>query len=129
MLAIRLSEISLQALLRKVLARQFDRRGCDVDAGNQRTALREADEVRPSSTTDFENPLAAIAVKRDKAWQMMQLFEVILIEVGEEARRAQRVRGDFEVVNVPVPVVLNVGIGGRTGTWHGGYYISPGNCR
>ena len=41
----------------------------------------------------------------------MQLLEVILIEIGEESRRSERVRGDLEIVNVPVPVVANVGCG------------------
>ena len=34
---------------------------------------------------------------------MVQLLEVILIEIVEEAARADRMPGDFEIVNVPVP--------------------------
>ena len=42
----------------------------------------------------------------------MQLLEVILVEIGEEARRADRMRRDLEIVNVLVPVVADVGSGG-----------------
>jgi hypothetical protein len=40
---------------------------------------------------------------------VVQLFEMVLIEVGEEARRADRMGRDFEIVNVPVPVLANGG--------------------
>ena len=35
----------------------------------------------------------------------MQFLEVILIEIIEEPTRADGMTGDFEVVNVPVPVL------------------------
>jgi hypothetical protein len=38
---------------------------------------------------------------------MVKLFEVILIEIVEEAARSDRMARDFEIVNVPVPVVAN----------------------
>jgi hypothetical protein len=49
---------------------------------------------------------------------MMQLLEVILVEIREEPRRPYRMPSDFEIVNVPVPVVANVGISSGAGGWH-----------
>ncbi len=46
---------------------------------------------------------------------MMQLLEVVLIEVGEEPRRSDGMRRDLEIVNVPVPVLANVGSSGNDG--------------
>jgi hypothetical protein len=40
---------------------------------------------------------------------MMQFLEMVLVEVGEEARRANRMSRNLEVVNMAVPVVANVG--------------------
>ena len=38
----------------------------------------------------------------------MEFLEVILIEVCEESRRVDRMSGDFEIVNVTVPVLANI---------------------
>jgi hypothetical protein len=42
----------------------------------------------------------------------MELLEMVLIEVVEETAGADRMPGDFEIVNVPVPVLANL-VGGR----------------
>jgi hypothetical protein len=42
----------------------------------------------------------------------MQLFEVILIEVVEEAARSNRMLRDLQIVNVPLPVGADF-VGGR----------------
>ena len=39
---------------------------------------------------------------------MMELLEMILIEIVEEPARADRMPGDFEIVDVPFPVVANL---------------------
>ena len=111
-LAVGLAQIRLQPLLREVLPRQRDGRRRQVDAGDDGAAPGEADEIGAGAAADVEHAAAAIAVEVDQPQQMVQLLEVILIEIGEEARRADRVRGDLEIVNVLVPVVANVGSGG-----------------
>ena len=49
-------------------------------------ALREADEIGPGAAADVEHTLAAIAVEVHEPQQVVQLLEVILVEIGEEAR-------------------------------------------
>jgi hypothetical protein len=47
---------------------------------------------------------------------MMQLLEMVLVKVGEEAGRPDRVRGDVQIVNVAVPVLADGGVRGGPGT-------------
>ena len=108
-LAVGLAQIGLEPLLREVLARQRDRRRGQIDAGDERAASGEPDEIGAGAAADVEHALAAIAVEVDQPQQMVQLLEVVLIEVGEEPRRADRMRRDLEIVDVLVPVVADVG--------------------
>jgi len=39
---------------------------------------------------------------------VMKLFEMIVIQVSEKSRAANRMRGDFEIVNVTIPVVTDI---------------------
>ena len=61
----------------------------------------------PGAAADFENLPAGVAVKVDEPEEMVELFEMILIEIVEKAARSDRMPGDFEIVNVAVPVVAN----------------------
>ena len=65
-------------------------------------------QVDAGAAADFENRSAAIAVKGHEPQQMMELFEMILIEIVEKAARADRMPRDLEVVNVPVPVLAHL---------------------
>ena len=38
----------------------------------------------------------------------MELFEMILVEIVEEAARADRMPRDLQIVNVPVPVLADL---------------------
>ncbi len=80
--------------------------------------LREAHEIGAGAAADVEHPLSAIAVEIDEPQQVVQLLEVILIEVGKEARRADGMGGDVEVVDVLVPVRADVSNGGTAGRGH-----------
>ena len=71
-------------------------------------ALGEAGEIDAGAAADFENRSAAVAVKVDEPQQMVELFEMILIEIVEEPARSDRMPRDLEVVNVPVPVLANL---------------------
>ena len=64
--------------------------GGEVDAGDARAAFREPREVDAGAAADFENRSAAVAVKVDEPQQVMELFEVILVEIVEEAARTDR---------------------------------------
>ena len=101
-------ESAAQPLLREIGARQLDGRRGEIDAGDVGAALGEAREVDAGAAADFENRSAAVAVEVDEPQQMMELLEMILIEIVEEAARADRMRGDLEIVNVPVPVRADV---------------------
>ena len=46
--------------------------------------------------------------RRSQAEQVMELFEMILIEIVEESSRADGMPGDFEIVDVPVPVLADL---------------------
>ena len=50
-------------------------------------ALGEPDQIDAGAAADVEHRLAAHAVERDQAQQVVQLLEVVLVEIGEEARR------------------------------------------
>ena len=81
--------------------------------------LREAHEIGAGAAADLEHALARVAVEVDEPQQMVELLEMILIEVGEESRRPDRVRRDLEVVDVLVPVVADVSRCGTRGLRHG----------
>ncbi len=84
-LAVGFAQVRLEPLLREVLAGQRDRRRREIDAGDERAALREAREIGAGAAADFEHTLAAVAVEVDEPQQVVQLLEVILVEIGEEA--------------------------------------------
>ena len=52
--------------------------------------LREPGEIDAGAAADFENRSAAVAVKVHEPQQMMELLEMILVEIVEEAARADR---------------------------------------
>ena len=66
-------------------------------------AFGEPREIDAGAAADFEHRSAAIAVEVDEPQQVMELFEVILIEIVEEPARADRMPRDLEIVDVPVP--------------------------
>ena len=76
----------------------------------------------PQPTSSTRRP--RIAVEVDQPKQVVQLLEVVLVEIGEEARRAHRVVRDLEIVDVMVPVAADLG-GRRAAAGpvrHGRYY-------
>jgi glycerol-3-phosphate dehydrogenase len=97
-------KLALKMLLPEVCPRQFDRRTCEIDAGHDSSAAGKSRQIDAGAASDFENGPSAIVVERDEPKQMMELLEVVLVEVLEEAARSDRVSGDLEVVNVPFPV-------------------------
>ena len=103
-LAVRLAQVRLKPLLSEVLLRERDGGGGEIDAGHHGAATRESDEIRAGAAPDVEHAPAAIAVEIHEAQQVMQLLEVVLVEIGEEARRADRMLRDLEVVDVLIPV-------------------------
>jgi len=100
-------EGAAEPLLLEVRPSQLDRRGREVDAGDRRAAPCETREVDAGAAADLQNRSAPVAVKSDEPKQVMQLLEVVLIEVVEKPAGANRMPGDLEIVNVPVPVVAN----------------------
>ena len=52
----------------------------------------------------------------------MELLEMVLIKVGEEARRAHGMRRDLEIVNVLVPILANIVSGCGRRRRHEAYY-------
>ena len=74
---------------------------------------READQIGAGAASDLEHAAPAKLIERYQPRQMMQLLEMILLEIGEEAGRARRMRRDVEVVNVRVPVRAHGALGRR----------------
>ncbi len=122
------AQVAGQSLLLEVGLRQRDGRRREIDAGADGAALGEARQVDRGTAPDLEHRLAAIAVEIDQPQQVMQLFEVILVQILEEPARPDRVRRDFEIVDVLFPVRADF-VDGR----HAGYYIvsclCPRPCR
>ena len=119
LLAVRFAEIGIEFLVGEVLPRQRDGRRRQIDAGHDRAALGEADEIRAGAAPDLEHPLSPIPVELDEPKKVVQLFEVVLIEIGEEPRRSDRVRRYLEVMNMFVPVLPDVSGSGTVGLRHG----------
>ena len=101
-------EPAREPLLGEVGARQRNRRRREIHAGDVGAALREAGKVDACPAADFEYRAAPPAVEVDESQQMVELFEVILIEVIEEAAASDRVGRDLEIVDVPFPVFADV---------------------
>ncbi|MGC4081329.1 MAG: hypothetical protein QM736_04245 [Vicinamibacterales bacterium] len=93
----------VQPLLLEVGACERDGRLREVDAGADGASLGEACEIDGGTASDFEDRLAAIPIEVDQPQQVVQLLEVIVVEIVEEATRPDRVTGDFEIVNVLFP--------------------------
>ena len=53
---------------------------------------RESNKIGAGAASDFEHAATAKLVERHEPRQMVQLLEMILLEIGEEAGRARRVR-------------------------------------
>ena len=104
-------QLHRQLFQRKVLRCERDRGRCEVDAGDLRAMTREPNQVGARSASDLKDATPAKLVERHEPRQMVQLLEMILLEVGEEAGRSGRVGRDVEVVNVRVPVRTHGALG------------------
>ena len=93
--------------MREVLRRERDGRRREVDARDARAVARETDEIGAGAASDLEHPAAAVLIERHQPRQMVQLFEMVLLEIGKKSGRARRMRRDVEVVNVCIPVRAN----------------------
>jgi len=102
------AELCVQTLLFEVRSSQIDRRRSDIDAGDDCAAPCKPRQVHSGSASHFEHAAAGISLEVDQPQQMMELLEVILIEVFEETARSDRMPRDFEIVNVPVPVISDL---------------------
>src|SRR5690606_4436711 len=80
-----------------------------VDPDDPRAGASKAHHLDTGATTDVDHVTAAPGVEVDEAQQVVELFEVVLVEVGEEAGRARLVGTDLEIVDVTVPVAADVG--------------------
>src|SRR4029453_8511121 len=101
------SKLTRYPLLREVGPGKVDRRRGDVDPGNHRSPFGKSCQIDGSAAADLENAAAGVSVKRDEPQEMMELFEMILIEIVEEAPSADRLPADFEIVNMTVPVLTD----------------------
>ena len=108
MLPVRFPQIAPQPLVFEILAGQCNRRGRQIDPRDQRAALGKTREIGARAASNFEHPATGIATEIDEAKEVMEFLEVILVEIGEKARRSDRVGGNLEIVNVTVPVITYV---------------------
>ena len=97
-----------QALLLEVGAGEVDGRRGEIDAGDRGAALRETGQVDAGAAADFENRSPAVAVKGHEPQQMVELFEMVLVEVVEKAPGTDRMARDLEIVDMVVPVGAHI---------------------
>ena len=116
-LAVRDAQIGAKPLLLEIGRGQRNRRPREIDARDVGAAPGETGQIHACATADFEHQSAAIPVEVDEPGQMMQLFEVVVIEIVEEPARADRMARDVEIVNVLFPVCPDLVYRG-----HGGHY-------
>ena len=107
-LAVRDLERASEPLLLEVGPGQIDGGGGEIDAGDRRAAPGKPDQIDAGAAADFENRSAAVAVKGHEPQQMMELLEMVLVEIVEKAAGTDRMTGDLEIVNMPVPVRAHV---------------------
>ena len=103
------TQIGREALLLEIGSSQIDRGAGEIHACANRPALREPSEVDSGAASDVEDCFAAVRVEIDETKQVVELFEVILIQVVEKPAGADGMPRDLEVVNVMIPVRANVG--------------------
>ena len=108
MLAVCDGERTYEVLLREIRLRQVDGRLRDVHARYHGPTPGKTCQVDSGPAAHFEDAPAGVLFERDKFQQMVELFEVVLIEVVKEAARSNWMVGDFEVVNVSIPIVANL---------------------
>jgi len=101
-------ELRAQALLLEIGPGERDGRRGQVDAGHAGAAPRKAREVDPRAAAHLENHPAPVAVKLHEPQQVMELFEVILVEIVEEAPGPDRMPRDRQVVDVMIPVAAHL---------------------
>lgn len=65
---------------------------------------------------------AGVTIEIDEPEQVMELLEMVLIQVGEKAWRPDRMRRDFEIVDVLVPILANIVRGCGRRRRHEAYY-------
>jgi hypothetical protein len=118
MLAIRDVEVALKTLLAEIRLREIDGGRGQVDTRHQCASPGEPGQVHAGTAPDLENRAAAIAFEVHEPEQVVELFEVVLIEVVKESTRPDRVTRDLEVVNVPFPVLAD-----SVSRGHAGHYI------
>ena len=91
----------------RVLPRQPERGPGEIDPGNQRTPLGEADEVGPDPAADLEERFSPEAFEIDETGEVAELVEPVLVEIGEEFPGSRRILGHLQVVDSIVPVLLD----------------------
>ena len=97
-------EPAAESLLFEIGTSERDGRVRQVDAGDVGASFREPRQVDSGPASHFENVFPPAAVEWHELEQMMELLEMIVIEVVEEAARSNRMFRDLEIVNVMVPV-------------------------
>src|SRR5262245_25282305 len=128
-LSVGLPKVAAKPLLLEVRSRQRDRRRREVHAGNDRATLGESRKIGSRTTSDFQDLPAGIAVEIDEPEQMVELFKMVLIEIGEEPWRPDRMRRDLEIVYVLIPILPNIVCGCGRRRRHGAYYKIKAHMR
>src|SRR4029453_3390677 len=105
-------------LLFEIRFREADRGRGQINPRHACASTGEPRQVHASAAPDLEDRAAAVAFEVHEPEQVMELFEMVLIEVVEESARADRVPRDLEIVYVPVPVLADCVSRG-----HAGHYI------
>lgn len=104
---VRDAKVADQTLLRKVGFREVDSRDRDVDARHVRTATSKPRQVDAGATPDFEDRAPEVAAEVHQPKEVVQFLEVILIQIVEKAARSDRMIGNLEIVDVPLPVAAD----------------------
>src|SRR5215218_1591823 len=102
--AVRDCEARGKLLTGEVLRGQPDSRARRINARGLRSAAREVHQVDAGAAPDVEHAACRRASEFHQARQVVQLLEVILIKIGEEAGRPDGVPRDGQIVDVRVPV-------------------------
>ena len=85
LLAVGHLELARESLLIEIRSREMDGRWREVDAGHACATFGKPGEVDAGAAPHVEHAAAAIAVEIHEPQQMVKLFEMVLVEIVEEA--------------------------------------------
>ena len=93
-----------EPLLLEILPRQVDGTLGDIDPGCSGTGPGKPDNLHARPAAHIEHVLSFPLVEVNQIEQVVEFFEVVLVEIGKKPGRSRGVLRDLEIVDVGIPI-------------------------